>query len=131
MASLLLFVSVLSCAPPTDGHRTASALAERLQAGGLRVALVEEIEQPFFTARARVYRVEGDDLQVYQYPGAAAAQRDAARVSPDGSIGGSMPHWIAAPHFFRRENLVVLYLGSNARVIDALRGELGPQFAGQ
>lgn len=42
-----------------------------------------------------------------------------------------MPRWIAPPHFFRRRNLIVLYLGSDETTLLKLRGMLGDEFVGQ
>jgi hypothetical protein len=38
--------------------------------------------------------------------------------------------WIEPPHFFRKERVLVLYIGSDATVLKALHDVLGPQFAG-
>jgi hypothetical protein len=117
--------------PLSDGGqaRPAADLVGNLRAAGLTVEHVDSIQQPFFTPRAEVYTVNGDDLQVFQYPTQASADNEASRVSANGAIGGSMPMWIAPPHFFHKDRLIVIYLGSNGAVIAALTRDLGPQFA--
>ena len=111
--------------------RDYASLVEHLQDAGLRVEAAGEVQQPFFTPRARVIRV-GDtgEAQVYEYASEQQAAAEASRVNPDGSIGTSMPMWIAPPHFFRKRSLIVLYLGSDDRTLVPLRGLLGQQFAG-
>jgi hypothetical protein len=42
----------------------------------------------------------------------------------------AVTHWISAPHFFRGNRLIVLYVGTDAGVIAPLQRLLGPQFAG-
>jgi len=79
--------------------------------------------------------VNGSDVQVFEYEDAAAADTEAAFISHDGSsikndeqicsIG-----WVAPPHFYKASNLIVLYVGDNQAVIDALETVLGPKFAG-
>lgn len=120
----------------TSGNSSAGmsyqALVDHLRSSGFKVESAGEIEQPFFTPKARVIRIgTTGEAQVYEYASDQAAEADAAKVSSDGSIGGSMPHWIAPPHFFRRRNLLVLYLGSDENTLLQLRGFLGNEFAGQ
>ena len=38
--------------------------------------------------------------------------------------------WIDTPHFYKAGKIIVLYIGSDATVLDLLKGALGPQFAG-
>ena len=110
---------------------SAASLVRDLRAGGFEIRLVDTVQQPFFTPKAEIYRVNGDDVQLYEYSDASSAEAEAARVSQNGAIGGSMPLWIAPPHFYRNGSLVAIYLGSNPRVMQALTRALGPQFAGQ
>lgn len=131
----LLFAA--ACAParqaPAAGGPVTSyeSLVERLRADGLQVEPAGVIEQPFFTPKARVIRIgAAGEAQVYEYPSEEKAAAEAARVQPDGSIGGSMPLWIAPPHFFRQRNLLVLYLGTDGQTLRTLRRLLGNEFAG-
>ena len=90
-----------------------------------------EVEQPFFSVPGKVIALYGDHVQIFEYPGSAAADAQAALVSPDGmTVGTAKPHWLGTPHFYKRDRLLVLYLGDNAKVLRALRARLGRQFAG-
>jgi len=42
-----------------------------------------------------------------------------------------MPFWVAPPHFYKAGRIIVLYVGENAAVTEALDTVLGPQFAGK
>ena len=137
----LLVFAVLACARVQTPTRPAEneaglvrdhiSLFKHLQEAGFRVEAAGEVQQPFFTPRARVIRI-GDtgEVQVYEYATKHQAAADASRVNRDGSIGTSMPMWIGPPHFFRKGSLIVVYLGSDDRTLLALRGLLGEQFAG-
>lgn len=108
------------------------ALIAALRTSGLGPRQVDHITNSFFTVPATVYAIRGGELQVYEYPNEDLAARDAAQVSATGSsIGTSKPFWIAPPHFFRRRQIMVLYLGSDAHTLDVLRAKIGPQFAGR
>lgn len=122
--------------PPTEmpGEETneTSDLIEALAAAGATVEAKGEIEQAFFSVNGQVLRVNGGDVQVFEYADAAAASAEAAAIAPDGgSIGTTMVTWMDTPHFFLQGNLIVLYVGSDAGVLSALEGVLGPQIAGR
>jgi ketosteroid isomerase-like protein len=111
---------------------TARTLASKLRAGGLVVKERPPVEQPFFEPHAQVLVIGDDELQVFEFPTATAAQEAAASVEPDGAtIGTSSMHWMAPPHFYRHGRLVVLHLGSSPAVADALGKALGAPFAGR
>ena len=133
----LLFLLPLGCtaaSSPSSGtdSSAATALADQLRAAGLTVEDAGVVEQPFFSVPARVFIVDGNDVQVYAFASASDAERAAAQVGPTGStIGSSSMSWLAPPHFFRRDTLVVNYLGSSQKTVRELQRLLGPQFAGQ
>lgn len=139
--SIFILLTAQTCAPARTAHETSGdssagmsyqALVDHLRSSGLKVESAGQIEQPFFTPKARVIRIgTTGEAQVYEYATEEQAAADAAKVQPDGSIGGSMPHWIAPPHFFRRRNLIVLYLGTDEPTLLDLRGFLGNEFAGR
>jgi hypothetical protein len=92
----------------------------------------EPVQQPFFTVPGQILRVNGQDVQVFVYGTPQAMETDAAQVSADGSsIGGSMPGWIDAPHFYKAGPMLVLYVGQDQKIMDILSGFFGAQFAGQ
>lgn len=107
-------------------------LIQELRAGKAAVNLSKErISQPFFSARGRIIHVNSQAVWVFSYVNATAAEKDAGKISSDGmTIGHSKPSWLGTPHFYRQLRLIVLYLGDDSRVIDALNGVLGQQFAG-
>jgi len=115
----------------SDGIRDYRSLVAHLRESGVRAEAAGEVEQPFFTPKAKVVRLgQAGEAQVYEYASEEQAAAEAARVNADGSIGTSMPMWIAPPHFFRRRSLIVLYLGSDEQMLLTLRGLLGEQFGG-
>ena len=107
-------------------------LTEKLRRQGAAVVLTnEKVSQPFFSVSGRIVEINGEGVQVYEYPRPSAADADAKKVSADGSsIGTSKPSWMAPPHFFKRGKFLVLYVGGNQTVLNVLRGALGSQFAG-
>ena len=108
------------------------SLVDSLRGAGATVEPGDPIEQVFFTVEGQIIKVNGADVQVFEYETAEVMEADAAQVEPDGgSIGTSMVTWVATPHFYKAGRILVLYVGDDQVVLDLLTGALGPQFAGR
>ena len=108
-------------------------LIDPLLATGADVKLTGEVvsEDPF-SVDGRVLEVNGERVLVMHYDDADALDAEAAVISADGSsVGTTMVMWMAAPHFFRTETAIVLYVGESPTVIEALTSVMVPQFAGR
>ena len=114
---------------PTEGQ---ASLMINLQNAGAQVELGDPVVQPFFTMQGKILKVNGADVQVFEYASAEAMEADAALVSADGgSVGTSMISWMATPHFFKSDSMIVLYVGDDDSILTALQSALGEQFAGR
>jgi len=121
--------------PASGGSQAASSaldgLLASLQGAGLDVSAGGDVSQALFSVAGKVLLLSGGELQVFEYPAPEAAEADAGSVSADGSsVGTTMVDWISKPHFFRSGNLIVVYVGENQTVLQALQSVLGAQFAG-
>ena len=107
-------------------------LIGRLRAAGATVKAGGQVEQSFFSVVGKTIKVYADDVQVFQYAHTAAMEAQAAQISADGStVGTAKPFWVDAPHFYKSGKLLVLYVGGNAKVLQALESVLGKQFTGK
>ena len=140
LVTSLLMVAMLfaACAPQGETPAESAAvedlgsLSQALRSAGATVDSTETIQQEFFTVEGRILKVNGADVQVFEYKSAEAMEAEAALVAPDGgSVGTSMMMWMATPHFFKSGAVLVLYVGDDAAVFDLLKSVLGEQFAGR
>jgi hypothetical protein len=142
----LLFLAVgstncsgnFSAAKQAEGQLLAGSVTDRasliskLRAAGASVEVVGEVDQPFFSVTGTMIKLQGEDVQVFQYSSAAEMETQAGLISRDGTaVGTRKIHWIGAPHFFKQGRVLVLYVGQDAKVEKALENVLGQQFAGQ
>lgn len=136
----LLMVAMLfaACAPQEETPAEPAAvedlgsLGQALRAAGATVEGGDSIEQAFFSVTGQILKVNGADVQVFEYKSPEAMEADASQVAPDGgSIGTSMVMWVEAPHFFKAGRVLVLYVGEDAALLDLLKSVLGEQFAGR
>jgi hypothetical protein len=108
-----------------------ASLIAALQSAGASVETGETVLQDFFTPEGSILKVNGADVQVFEYESAEAMEGEASQVAPDGgSIGTSMVSWMDTPHFYKAGRIIVLYVGSDQAILDVLAKVLGPQFAG-
>jgi hypothetical protein len=121
---------------PTASHagplQEMTSLVDALRAAGATVELGESVEQVFFSVSGDILKVNGADVQVFEYNSVEAMEADAVQISDDGSsIGTSMVTWMATPHFYKAGRILVLYVGDDQSILELLEGTLGPQFAGR
>lgn len=114
-------------------HDTNDGLVEflnSLRAAGYSVELTTRIIQPFFSAPGQTVVIEGEGVQVFEYPDSPSAKSEAALISPDAaSVGNTRVAWAAPPHFYVQERLIALYVGENDAVIGILNQLLGEPIA--
>ncbi len=141
----LLFLAMVSVACGRDflqanqaqGHSRArpvtdaASLISQLRTAGESVELVGEVDQPFLSVTGTMIKLQGEDVQIFQYSSANEMEAQAALISPDGTaVGTRKIHWIGSPHFFKQGRILVLYVGNDKKVENALEAVLGRQFAG-
>jgi len=101
------------------------SLIDNLRATGVTVNPAGDVSQPFFSVKGQVIKVNGEDVQVFEYGDKATAEAEAALVSPDGSsIGTSMVSWISSPHFYKAGKIIAIYVGENSEVTNLLAGNI-------
>lgn len=117
---------------PESAVTDRASLLSKLRAAGAKVEISGEVNQPFLSVTGTMIKLHGEDVQVFQYPGAAQMEAEAGLISRDGTaVGKRKIHWIGPPHFFKQGRVLVLYVGEEKKVTDALEAALGRQFAGQ
>ena len=120
-------------ATPPSSHggpvRDQPSLIDALRASGLTVNPVARVQQPVLSGTGDTVQVNSETIQVYEYSDAKAAQDDASKVQPNGTVPGVSVTWPGQPHFYRKERIVVVYPGTDQKVLTALEAALGKPFA--
>ncbi len=109
-----------------------ASLIAALEAAGATVEAGDPVTQVFFSPEGSIIKVNGADVQVFEYESAEAMESEASQVAPDGgSIGTSMVNWMDTPHFYKAGRIIALYVGSDETVLSLLESVIGLQFAGR
>ena len=136
VALSLAVLSAGACGGGGDerGPRDQDVIAS-LQDGGLKlVGPTFEPVGPLGVA-STAYRIGEDEVHLYRFPSDERAREAAAGIAADGYMivtksGAVQADWSAPPHWFRAGREIVLFLGTDEDVLDALEDAAGPQFAG-
>ncbi len=120
-----------------------ASFVDALRRKGLKVDVTGSVEQPFLQTEGTTLTVSGGnlkepaELQSFNYDdkdlgtnGLNAAAEDASQIDPNGNPRTARINWIAPPHFFRKERVIVIYLGRDTNALALLTELLGPAFAG-
>jgi hypothetical protein len=132
--TLLFSLLLVGCAPAPgvppaaaqEAHFSYDDLKGALEAGGATIEPTGELEQAFFSVNGRTARIDGADVQVFEYADEASRLAESSLIAPDGgSIGTTMVTWVDQPTFWAKGRLIVLYVGREAAVIENLGRVLG------
>ena len=124
--------NMVTASPEPLAVEDQASLIAALQTAGATVEVGDSISQDFFSPEGNIIKVNGADVQVFEYESADAMENESSQVAPDGgSIGTSMVSWMDTPHFYKTGRIIALYVGSDQTSLDLLEMVIGPQFAGQ
>jgi hypothetical protein len=127
------FIARIVTESDSPDAETTGGLAEltgALRLAGQSVEIAGPVDQPFFSVPGQIIVVNGEEVQVFAYPDSTAAETEAAQISPDASsVGTSMLSWVATPHFYTGDRLIVLFVGENDAVTNTLADVLGEPIA--
>lgn len=89
--------------------------------------------------RVNITLNDNENIQLFIYDSPDKASIDAKRISSDGysytkadgnnGITSSID-WIEPPHFYKNNNSIVLYLGSDEKILSTLSDNFGEQIVG-
>jgi hypothetical protein len=135
LSLFLLFAGSCSEATPSpvggvvvEDH---TSLVAALQAAGAVVEIGDPIIQTFFDPEGRVIKVNGQDVQVFEYESNEAMEAEAAQVKQNGgTIKNEMIMWTDVPHFYKTGRIIALYLGVDESLTSLFEKVMGRQFAG-
>lgn len=96
----------------------------------------EDVEEDILLGQRKWITInENDNISVYLYEDSEKMEEDASYIHEGGTSYNNGEKrmkisWVSYPHFFKTENVIILYVGENLEIINSLEGLLGSQFAG-
>ncbi len=90
----------------------------------------DRLTQPLFSVPDDPMLVNGEVVHVYAYEQQGQANAEQVRITDNGvELNGQIVQLQGTPHFFRAGRLIVLYLGQDQTVLQALQNILGPEIS--
>jgi hypothetical protein len=128
----LFFLIATACAPaspapaPVDGIEGLGEFLDALRAAGATVETATKIEQPFFPVAGQIVRVNGAEVQAFEFANEADRREVSDTISETGDqIGTSIVDWIDQPNLWATGRLIVIYIGRDQAIINLITGVLG------
>jgi hypothetical protein len=101
-----------------SGSSDIAGLVARLRMAGLTVSFDGRVHDPRLSASGRTLTVNGERVDVYAYADAWSADADAAKLIDEHGV--DLTDWIAAPHLFRENRLLIIHAGGSEDLNDLL-----------
>ncbi|WP_313119098.1 hypothetical protein [Proteiniclasticum ruminis] len=139
LMTVLLLVS--GCSPKkavltTDNEKDLANMTTYLEDQGYESS-VEEADPDIFPGIRMRIKTGTEILDVYFYENPTALEEVASGIGKDGSSYQNKSKtkvieisWVSEPHFFKRNTMMVQYIGEDENTLKLLIAYLGPQFAG-
>lgn len=113
-------------------YTTLDLLADLANLGAQVEVAPGRVVKPYLSTYGLIVRVDGEPVQLFQYPDEASLLADVEGLSANAaSIDGLTLTWPAAPHFWRKGGLLALAITDEAYYVELLSQVLGTPFAGQ
>lgn len=139
LLTVLLLVSGCTKSKPQfteDNEKDLANMITYLEDQGYESS-VEEADSDIFPGIRMRIKIESEVLEVYLYKNPTILEEVASGIGKDGSSYQNKSKtkvieisWVSEPHFFKRNTMMVQYIGENENILKLLTAYLGPQFAG-
>lgn len=139
LLTVLLLVSGCTKSKPQlteDNEKDLANMITYLEDQGYESS-VEEADSDIFPGIRMRIKIESEVLEVYLYKNPTVLEEVASGIGKDGSSYQNKSKtkvieisWVSAPHFFKKNTMMVQYIGEDQNIIKLLTTYLGPQFAG-
>ena len=135
ISSSLPSLLLIACSNPAgpSSSTTLDEFVKALRDQGLTVNLGSQISPSvngFFSVPADQVQVNDSQVNAFVYRNANAAAGEAALISKDGQPSPTARvSWVSTPHFYRHDEMIVLYVGCATAIVDALQKAVGAPIA--
>lgn len=99
--------------------------------------IVEDVGEDILQGQRKWLSInDGEHISVYLYKTREEMEKDASYMHGSGTsyrngIKNVEISWASDPHFYKKGNIIVLYVGENQEIINVLEEIIGLQFAGK
>lgn len=131
---LIMVIPILGCSSRIS-EIALKDLITNLEQKGFNVISKDEKKEIFQGKRKWLSINKNENINVYLYQTNEKMEEESSYIDRGGASynngkDNAKIDWDSLPHFFKKDNIIVLYVGENSAIIEALEEILGKQFAG-
>lgn len=133
---LLILLMLAACSQkPINNELNYTAFLNMLKDNGFQYTEVEVVNDSFLSVPRRPIRIGDEIITIYAYASNMDMERDSKYINKGGS-SISVPgkeveiSWVSFPHFFKKDTLIIEYVGKDEKILKFLNINYGPEFAG-
>ena len=132
---LIIALTFLACNKKSkNGNSSIEQFTEQLKAKNYKFE-VKEVDKDFLAGNRKRIVFDNEAIDVYLYNNNSEMEEDSERIDSHGSsyTNGSKivkVNWISFPHFYKKDNIIIQYIGEDDNIISDLKDIFGEQFAG-
>ena len=134
---IILLLTLIGCNRSAQiSYDAYEKLVRNLENKGFTIE-TEDVEESILLGERKWLTLNGsDNISVYLYENNDRMEKDAPYLSNDGFSYNNGKEsidieWVSYPHFFKSENMIILYVGENSKIVEALEELVDPQFVGK
>ncbi len=102
-----------------------------IEKSGYKITTSKQDGNAILTGSLTIVNINGNTIGIYEYKSSEDMEQEAKTIRADGSmIGNTIYDWKSKPHFYKRENIIVSYIGENKEILEIIEKFMGQQFAG-
>ncbi len=132
---LLMSTSLMGCKRKEISDKTFNDFITKLEDKGYKVD-AKDVDRDILAGK-RKWLILNDtyNITIYLYESGEKMEEDASYIDKWGSgyNNGKTAiniSWVSLPHFYKKDNMIVLYVGENTKIIAVIEEIVGEQFAG-
>jgi hypothetical protein len=121
---------------PSDKHKAYVRFADKLYRSmntkGKTFIITKGGNNNIFRMESHDLHINNHIISIYEFKSREEVNEHVKKVSIDGKNidDFGIVEWAGQPHFFRKDNLIILYVGNDGEILSALQKVAGDQFAG-
>lgn len=138
---VLVFISVTlllltSCSQkPTNRESDYTAFLNLLSENKLQYEEAEVDEDSFLSVPRKPVLIGDEIISIYEYASNDDMEEDSKYIDKGGcsiSVPGKFAEisWVSCPHFFKKDTLIIQYIGEDEQILGLLNENYGAEFAG-
>lgn len=133
---MITLLILTSCSKKTKENGTDYiTFLEMLDENGIQYKEGDLDTSSFLSVARKPIFIEDEIIGIYEYASNEDMEKDSMYIDKGGS-SISMPgkgveiSWVSFPHFFKKDTLIILYVGENQQILELLNKNYGDEFAG-